>query len=224
MPHGPIITDSVKNCIARVYLENPDWTSYKIHSEVHARLLKDDSQVIPGWPRLSTIQKVLAKLRAVKADMYPKLQWLDEPWDVTTMAEDEIPPEALPTVMKMVVHFRQTLKRQMTIREVRWAARLSSVQNLRKLYDFILDYAQEERLAELTGIVDERRYYMDFALYRALTDRRPDEPVFDEYGTEILSSERRMIQLELEHSRRRIVTVEKIEEEDNNERPHNQEG
>ena len=224
MPKGPIITDAVKNCIARTYLEHPDGTAKDIQGEVHAQLLKGDPQIPPGWPGLSTVQKVLAPLRAVEAEMYSESKWLDRSWDVTTMAEDEIPPEALPTVMKMVVHFRQTLKRQMTIREVRWAARLSSVQNLRKLYDFILDYAQEEKLAELTGIVDERRYYMDFALYRALTDRRPDEPVFDEYGMEILSSERRMIQLELEHSRRRIVTVEKIEEEDNNERPHNQEG
>ena len=179
MPHGPIITDAVKNCIARVYLEHPDWTSYKIHSEVHARLLKGDSQVIPDWPRLSTIQKVLARLREVRAKIYPKLKWLDEPWDVTTMTKDEIPPESLPTVLKMAVHFRQTLERQMTIREVRWAVRLSSVQDLRKLYDFILDYAEEERLAELTGIVDERRAILDDELYRILTDKRPDEPVFD---------------------------------------------
>jgi len=182
MPHGPIITDAVKNCIARVYLEHQDWTSYKIHSEVHARLLKSDSQVIPDWPRLSTIQKVLARLREVKAKIYPKLKWLDEPWDVTTMAKDEIPPEALPTVLKMAVHFKQTLGRQMTIREVRWAVRLSSIQDLRKLYDFILDYAEEERLAELTGIVDERRAILDDELYSALTDKRPDEPVFDDHG------------------------------------------
>ena len=180
MPHGPIITDSVKNCIARVFLDHPDWTSYKVHSEVHARLLKADSQVIPDWPKLSTIQKVLAKLRAVKADMYPKLQWLDEPWDVTTMAKDEIPPEALPIVLKMAVHFQQTLGRQMTIREVRWAARLSSVQDLSKLYDFILDYTQEEELTELTGIVDKYRAVLDDELYMALTGKGPNEPVFNE--------------------------------------------
>jgi hypothetical protein len=179
MPHGPIITDSVKNCIARVFLDHPDWTSYKVHSEVHARLLKADPQTPPEWPKLSTIQKVLAKLRAVKADMYPKLQWLDEPWDVTTMAKDEIPPEALPTVLKMAVHFQQTLGRQMTIREVRWAARLSSVQDLSKLYAFILGYTQEEELTELTGIVDEHRAVLDYELYRAITDKGPNEPVFD---------------------------------------------
>jgi hypothetical protein len=179
MPHGPIITDAVKNCIARVYLEHQDWTSYKIHSEVHARLLKSDSQVIPGWPRLSTIQKVLARLREVKAKIYPKLKWLDEPWDVTTITKDEIPPQALPIVLKTAVHFRQTLGRQMTIREIRWAVRLSSVQDLRKLYDFIMNYAEEERLAELTGIVDERRAILDIELYKVLTDKRTDEPVID---------------------------------------------
>jgi hypothetical protein len=179
MPHGPIITDSVKNCIARVYLEHQDWTSYKIHSEVHARLLKSDSQVIPDWPRLSTIQKVLARLREVKAKMYPALKWLDEPWDVTTMAKYEIPPQALPAVLKMAVHFQQTLGRQITIREVRWATRLSSVQNLSKLYYFILEYAQEERLGELTGRVDEHRAVLDAELYRLLTGKSPDEPVFE---------------------------------------------
>jgi hypothetical protein len=180
MPHGPIITDKVKNCIARVYVNHLDWTSYKIHSEVHAQLLKDNPQTPPGWPRLSTIQKVLAKLRAVRAEMYPVSQWLDEPWDVMTTAEDEIPPGALPTVLKMAMHFQQTLGRRMTVREAKWAARLSSVQNLRKLYDFILDYAQEEKVAELTGIVDERRAILDDELYRVLTDKRHDEPVFNE--------------------------------------------
>jgi hypothetical protein len=179
MPHGPIITDAVKNCIARVYLEHQDWTSYKIHREVHARLLKSDSQIIPGWPRLSTIQKVLARLREVRAKIYPKIKWLDEPWDVTTITKDEIPPETLPTVLKMAVHCRQTLGRPITVREVRWAVRLSAVQDLRKLYDFILGYTQEERLAELTGIVDERRAVLDDELYRTLTDKRPDETAFD---------------------------------------------
>jgi len=179
MPHGPLITDAVKNCIARVYLDHQDWTSYKIHSEVHARLLKGDPHTPPGWPRLSTIQKVLARLREVKARIFPKIKWLDEPWDVTTITKDEIPPEVMPTVLKMAVHFRQTLGRQMTIREARWAVRLSSVQDLRKLYDFILDYAQEERLAELTGIVDERRAILDDELYKVLTGKHPDEPVFD---------------------------------------------
>jgi hypothetical protein len=112
----------------------------------------------------------------------------------------------------------------MTIREVRWAARLSSVQNLRKLYDFILDYAQEEKLTELTGIVDGHRAVLEDELYRAITDRRPDEPVFDEYGVEILSYERRLMKLRLEQILPRIVSVEKIEEEDDNARPHNQEG
>jgi hypothetical protein len=224
MPKGPIITDAVKNRIARTYLEHPDWTAKDIQGEVHVQLLKSDPQIPPGWPGLSTVQKVLAPLRAVEAEMYSESKWLDRAWDVSTMAEDEIPPETLPIVMKMVVHFRQTLKRQMTIREVRWAARLSSVQNLRKLYDFILDYAQEERLTELTGIVDGHRAVIDDELYRALTDKRSNEPVFDVYGTEILSPGRRLIQLRLEQHLPRIVSVEKIEEEDDNERPHNQEG
>ncbi len=224
MPKGPIITDEVKNRIARVYLEHPDWTAKDIQGEVHVQLLKSDPQIPPGWPGLSTVQKVLAPLRAVEAEMYSESKWLDRAWDVSTMAEDEIPPETLPTVLKMVVHFRQTLKRQMTIREVRWAARLSSVQNLRKLYDFILDYAQEEKLTELTGIVDGHRAVIDDELYRALTDKRSNEPVFDVYGTEILSPGRRLIQLRLEQHLPRIVSVEKIEEEDDNERPHNQEG
>jgi hypothetical protein len=142
-------------------------------------LLKGDPHTPPGWPRLSTIQKVLAKLRKVDAEMYITLQWLDGPWDVTTITKDEIPPQALPAVLKMAVHFKQTLGRPITVREVRWAVRLSSVQNMSKLYDFILEYTQEERLAELTGIVDERRAALDDELYRAITDKNPNEPVFD---------------------------------------------
>jgi hypothetical protein len=225
MPKGPIITDAVKNRIARTYLDHPDWTAKDIQGEVHAQLLKGDPQIPPGWPGLSTVQKVLAPLRAVEAEMYSESKWLDRPWDVTTMAEDEIPPETLPTVLKMVMHFRQTLKRQMTIREVRWAARLSSVQNLRKLYDFILDYAQEEKLTELTGIVDEHRVVLEAELYMALTDKRSNEPVFDVYGMELPSYGRRMIQLGLEQDRQRRLSEEKNQkEEGNNERPHNQEG
>jgi hypothetical protein len=59
---------------------------------------------------------------------------------------------------------------------------LSSVQDLSKLYAFILGYTQEEELTELTGIVDERRAVLDDELYMALTDKRPNEPVFDADG------------------------------------------
>lgn len=209
MPKGPIITDAVKNLIARTYLDHHDWTSKDIQGEVHAQLLKGDPQIPPGWPGLSTIQKVLASLRAVEANIYAASEWLDGTWDVTTMAADEIPPEALPTVLKMAMHFRQTLGRQMTIREARWAARLSSVRDLRKLYDFILDFAQEEKVQELTGVRDDSRYVLEDELYRALTDKHPNELVFDEYGNELSSHAQIMIRRGLEQEKKKTVRKKK---------------
>lgn len=185
MAKGPKITDEVIGQIAKVYLEHPDWRAKEIQHEAHARLRKHNPGIPAGWPGLSAVQKVLTEVRANETIRPPASKRLDGPWSIDTLAEYEIPPEALPAVLKMAIHFRQSEGRTMTIREAKWAARLSALKDLFKLRAFILAYSEAEKTAELTGIQLGSESFTDNWFYRALTHKAPEELVFDEYGKEI---------------------------------------
>jgi hypothetical protein len=213
MAKGPKITEEIMGQIARIYLAHRDWPAKKIQHEIHAQLRKKNPQIPPDWPGLSSVQKILAPIRTKDAEMRSGSKGIDRPWSVVTLAEYEIPPEALPTVLKMAVHFRQREEegegRRMTIREARWAARLSSMEDLHKLFQTIQEYAEEEKVVELTGIRDEFTFGIDDGLYMALTDKSSKEPVFDDKtGMELESSALIKIRKGLEQ-RRRIKPVSK---------------
>ena len=198
---GPTIPDNVIHLIGEVYDGHREWTAQAIMNEVHSRLRKEGTQLRPGWPGLSAVQKELTRMRQKDNERPPESKGLDEPWSVVTLANYELPFSSLPTILKMAVHFQQHEGRRMTIREAKWAARLRSLENLRKLYDFILDYAQEEKVRELTGIVGEFGSILDSRLYTALTDKTPEEPVFGTDGMELPSRARAKIMQGLEQER-----------------------
>jgi hypothetical protein len=197
---GPSIPDNVIHLIGLVYDGHGEWTAQEIMNEVHKKLRKENKQLRPGWPGLSAVQKELAKIRQKDSERPPEAKGLDEAWSVVTLSECELPCAAIPTVLKMAVHFQQQ-GRAMTIREARWAARLSSVENLRRLYNFILDYAQEEKVRELTGVSDGYSVALDRELYTSLTDKLPNEPVFGKDGRELPSESFGKIMKGLEQER-----------------------
>jgi len=214
MAKGPKITTEIIKKIAGVYMDNPSWPAKTIQREVHAQLRKDKPGIPPGWPGLSTIQKILTITRTIDAKRRPESKRLDIPWTMDTLVEYEISPEALPTVLKMAVHFRQKEGegRRMTIREARWAARLSSLKDLRKLHYYVKDYAKEEKVVELTGTDYLPENYLDYLFYRDLTNKSFNEPVFDKYGREILRNSPADILDELEElHKRRMAEINKRE-------------
>ena len=227
MAKGPKITEEIMGQIARIYLAHRDWPAKKIQHEIHAQLRKKNPQIPPDWPGVSSVQKILAPVRTKDAEMRSGSKGIDRPWSVVTLAEYEIPPEALPTVLKMAVHFRQREGegRRMTIREARWAARLSSMENLHKLFLAIQEYAEEEKVVELTSIRDEFTFGIDDELYFALTEKPLNEPVFDDKaGMKLPSSAQTKIQQGLEQRRHIKPVSKKKQREAKRERPHSQEG
>jgi len=207
MPKGPKITNAIKNTIAGVYLKHPDWPAYKIQREVHTKLRLDYPGIPPGWPGVSTIQKELSKIRIKDDERSNESQDLDRPWSVDTLYQYEIPPEALRTVLNMAIHFRQSTGegRLMTIREALWAARLSSLKDLRKLPFYIKEYAQQEMIAEIThDITSNPEGGLDFLFYRDLTNRSFNARVFDELGQEIVQDTPADIREEIQELHRRI--------------------
>ncbi len=207
MPKGPKITDAIKNTIAGVYLKHPDWPAYKIQREVHIKLKSDYPGIPPSWPGISAIQKVLSKLRVEVVKRSGESHKLDRPWSIDTLYQHEIPPETLRTVLNMAIHFRQSIGegRLMTIREALWAARLSSLKDLRKLPFYIKAYAEQEMIAEIThDFTSNPEGGLDFLLYRDLTNRSFNARVFDDWGKEIIQDTPANIIEEVQELHRRI--------------------
>lgn len=125
MPIGPKITEDVRRLIATVYLEHTDWVAKQVMKEVHTRLKKEDPHVTPNWPKLSAIQIELKKLRR----NYEAVRTLgqDDPWNLGTLDKYPIPPEALPSVLRVWAIRREHAGDLLTIREAKWVSRLYAI-------------------------------------------------------------------------------------------------
>jgi hypothetical protein len=121
MAKGPIITSAVEQLIIKVYLRKPTSLAKKIREEVNDRLRKNDPSIAPEWPSLSSVQKVLARIHKKERELPRDPE--DRPWSVSNLTQYPIPPETLPAVLRA---WADALHRgaPLTIREVRWAARL----------------------------------------------------------------------------------------------------
>ena len=215
MAKGPRINNEIVCRITRIHVKQPNWSAKEVQREIQANLRGQNPKVEQGWPGLSAIQKVLTVLRKIDTEKAPEVRGLDSPWSVITLAEYAIPPEALPTVLKMAVHFRKEagLGRRMTIREARWAAWLSSIMNLLELFHTIQEYAEEEKAMEISGLRDEFTFRIDDELYGELTGKNIADPVFDEIsGYEVPSPAMAKIRLGLKLAKKKIQNKNKRKE------------
>ena len=121
MAKGPLVTDAVESLIAGVYNKHPKWKAREIRNEVSLFLRKDNPKLPAKWPSLSSVQKVLAKARKRANELSPE----EKPWRLGTLDQYPIPPEAVPSVLKLWKHRLWERKAGFTIREAKWAARLS---------------------------------------------------------------------------------------------------
>ena len=144
---GPTITPEIENLIGSVYREHPKWKAPKIRNEVEGILFERKEGFPRGWPGLSKVQKVLATIR--KIDRNPKPE--DKPWSIGTPSDYAIPPEALPAVLSVCKYARQA-GNAFTIRQAKWAARLSGVlanQPPSDLWKWTVRYTGAECVSEL---------------------------------------------------------------------------
>jgi hypothetical protein len=153
MAKGPIVTSGIETLIASIYQQHPKWKAPRVRNEVEGILHKKKPNSPKGWPSLSTVQKILATIRKNIAKPNPK----DEPWSMAEIDRYselgiEVPiPEALLIVLniwKSRVRKGDTL----TIREAKWIARLSALeQDTERLSSVASHYARTELIFELIG-------------------------------------------------------------------------
>jgi len=145
MAKGPLITDSIKALIASVHKKHPKWKALAVRSEVDYILHKDSPELPSPWPSLSAVHKVLADVK--HNDNKPSLE--DKPWSTATLDRYPIPPEVIPVVLK-VWKFRIENGDIFTIREAKWAARLSGLQqDIERLFFLASRHARTELMFEL---------------------------------------------------------------------------
>ena len=151
MAKGPVVTPEVEALIASVYQKHRKWKAPTVRNEVESILRKKDRTLPKGWPSLSKVQKVLATVRQNLASPSPE----DEPWSISTLKDDSpIPPEALPTILRLWIFRRENFGHDLTIREAKWAGRLYAIgSNLPvDMFSFFTSvYTISERMYELAG-------------------------------------------------------------------------
>jgi hypothetical protein len=179
MDRGPRVPGEIRLQIASTYLElrkkNPKIKAPAVREAIRCRLKKVP---YPGWPGLSVVQKVITDIRKKEAD--PLFSRQDEPWCLASLDEYPLSPEALKVVCEVWEselndlinsEISDAVKSQMlrhrpstnlTIREVKWIARLYKIikedkvvkpmDRASRLFTTADLYARAERLHQLLGI------------------------------------------------------------------------
>ena len=202
MARGNVLTDRVRSLIAEIYLAHPDRQSLKIREELIKRLHGENPYYDdPQWPRLNTVQKELAKIRKRDAMRQPESKEIDTPWGTIRMAEYPIPPEALPSVLKVWVWIQENMSGPFTIRQAQWAARLYAVtEHIPRLALLAQCHSAVERISELMGqthpVVNTSAMGVDMTIYQLMTG----EEITPEREKKILGlSEEQWLNMKKEH-------------------------
>lgn len=195
MAKGPIVTPGIEALIASVYDKHPKWKAPRVRMEVEFLLIKRGRRFPEGWPSLSAVQKVLAVVRKnLKKDSLE-----DKPWSIGTMTDASlVPPEALPTVLRVWVHNRLKWGTHLTIRQAKWAARLYAFASSLGV-DWLLfcanTYALIERMHEVTDTTLSSAHALDLFLLFAMTAK--DDEVTPEVVRKVLEPDDMAIYLNL---------------------------
>ena len=162
MAKGPIVTDRVEALIASVHQKHPKWKAPMVRNEVSFFLRKENPKLPSSWPSLSTVQKVLAKVRRRLKELPVDPQ--DKPWNMGTLDEYPMPPDAILAVLN-VWRFDEEQKHKfgkqgyakfpfgLTIRRAKWASRLSRVimDDTQRLSFWARQYADIEQIYQRVG-------------------------------------------------------------------------
>jgi hypothetical protein len=145
---GQVITDEVRRLIAQVYVESPRMPAKRIRDEVNLRYRNKYKNISENWPGLSAVQKQLHEIR-LKHIPNPK----DVPWSLYTLAEYDIPADALKAVLDVyAITMTWDSEPLLTVREAQWVARLYRViTNVEELAIIARQCADNEILNEITG-------------------------------------------------------------------------
>jgi len=153
-----ITSDGRAHIVTRA-LEHP-----RIQRTELARKLQNELEAMGhDMPQLEVLERMISEFRNTPSNP------LDKPWSVITLAEHDIPPEALPKVLEIFIDKLKSEGVHLTIREARWIARLSFVlKDTEMLYGYALEYAGVEKAGQLLG-VDVFQLTDDIGLYGDMT-------------------------------------------------------
>lgn len=148
---GPKIPDQVRRLIGEIYLRDYDLTAKEVMYQLHAKLQEKGLQLRPDWPGLSAVQKELTSFRNRQKKFKAGPQ--ERPWRVEAKAPFYMPPEALPTVLEVMILYSKETRRCFNNRQAKWVVRLYCViKDIGELARTSELYASNEILTELTGI------------------------------------------------------------------------
>lgn len=185
MAKGPEITDEVKALASKLHEEHPKWTNSMIRNEVLGIVHQKKPSLPKDWPSKFAIDRIMPdireKLRLSKLTPNP----IDEPWSTATMAEYQISPEALPTVLALWAWMLENLHVKLTIRQAQWAARLYTVAEKMHVYTFSMlcrSHAITEMIYERIGAHRGPFHGADWYMFCSMTGQDIDPLQVDKTG------------------------------------------
>ncbi len=210
MSKGPVIKDWVKWHI------NVEAT--KNRAEPRDAVAERIEQFLEGKEPIPSRETLIKMISAARnsADLE------DRPWTVSSLVDYEISPEALPVVMKAWARALE-LDKHLSIRQVKWIARLYNVlkdKDLESLIGNAFRYAEGEKVIRPEGkypIKSEDAWWLwlrDAELYRLMSgDDNPYRKCREHVKSEWVLVDRATVTLK----------IDRKQKEDHNERSHNQE-
>jgi hypothetical protein len=109
-------------------------------------------------PSVRSLQDIIKK--ATEVESTPEFEVMERPWSLGDLVQRAIPPEVLPTVLRVSVISRTQLNVSFTNREAQWAVRFSGlVRDPMRLAHAAIGYAQLELVSEVSGTPLETAEY-----------------------------------------------------------------
>jgi len=153
MAKAPHLIPQVESLIAQIYIENTALGPTAIHEKLLLKMKEEGLDRIfgPNWPGVSSVGKKIREIRDEEIRL--SLGREDRPWSLVALADYDIPPEALPVVMNAWSKALEQDNSPLTIRQVKWIARLYYFlrsKSADSLIEQALEYARRERILRLT--------------------------------------------------------------------------
>lgn len=152
MAKGPHITNEVRILIAKLHEQHPKWTNTMIRNEVLSIVHKGDPSLPKDWPSKHSIDRIMPEIRYRARLRKLKPTYGDLPWTIQSMTTCPIPPEALPSVLRVWFAAREK-GRALSIRDAEWVSRLyAAIDNVESLYSYSRLLSMLQKLADISGI------------------------------------------------------------------------
>ena len=135
--HAHVFRLFVKKCRKEIESRN----KYIKDKDLFVQIVNEQMKMeCPGYDTVSDFVKLLEKFTKEK----------EEPWLISSLSQNEIPPEVLPKVLEVFIKgLEQPLPVHITVREAKWAGRLAFVlTDPQRLLDFVRSQADYETILE----------------------------------------------------------------------------